>query len=85
MTYRKLYEKAERKLEKGEITSGEFDEMTKPLDEEIRPHGEWLTEPHSRIIHCSKCGAQENMLKIHIAKWCYSCGADMRKEGDKSD
>ena len=41
MTYRELYEKAERKLEKGEITSGEFDEMTKPLDEEIRPQDKW--------------------------------------------
>lgn len=36
MTYKKLYEIAEWKLDHGEITSGEFDEMTKPLDEEIR-------------------------------------------------
>lgn len=42
MTYRELYEKAEWKLEKGEITLGEFDEMTKPLDEEIRPHDGWV-------------------------------------------
>ena len=42
MTYKELYEKAEEKLEKGEITCGEFDELTKPLDEEIRQHGEWV-------------------------------------------
>lgn len=36
MTYRKLNEIAEYKLDHGEITMGEFDEMTKPLDEEIR-------------------------------------------------
>ncbi len=47
-----------------------------------RPHGEWLTEPHSRIIHCSNCGAEENMNKLHVAKWCYSCGADMRGEAE---
>ena len=35
MTYREVYEKAEWKLERGEITIGEFDELTKSLDEEI--------------------------------------------------
>lgn len=49
-----------------------------------RPHGEWMTEPHSRIIHCSNCGAEENLNKIHVAKWCYSCGADMR-EGEADE
>lgn len=45
MTYKEVYEKAEEKLEKGEITCGEFDELTKPLDEEIRPHAEWIPYP----------------------------------------
>lgn len=46
--------------------------------ESDRPHGEWLTEPHSRIMHCSNCNAEENINKLYSAKWCYSCGADMR-------
>ena len=36
MTYRNLYESATRKLEKSEITLGEYEEMTKPLNEDVR-------------------------------------------------
>ena len=60
MTYKNLYEKAEWKLEKGEITIGEFDEMTKPLDEEIRPHGEW--------IPCSERLPEERRLYLATIK-----------------
>ena len=35
MTYRELYEKADRLLDKGELTLGEYDKMTRPLDREI--------------------------------------------------
>lgn len=86
MTYRDLYEKAEWKLEKGEITSGEFDEMTKPLDEEIRPHGEWL----SHYEYCKKhdcipsgliafwwCNQCEQGVEIKT-NFCPNCGTDMR-------
>lgn len=75
MTYKALYEKAEEKLEKGKITSGEFDEMTKPLDEEIRPHGEWSGEPeHKKMVTrvCTACG--ERGAVGHFCMWC---GANM--------
>ena len=64
MTYKDLYEKAEQKLEKGEITSGEFDKMTKPLDEEIRPHGEWKEESDGYDVRfrCSHCGTAIHAL-----------------------
>lgn len=35
MTYRELYEKATRKLEKSEITLGEYEKITKALDREV--------------------------------------------------
>lgn len=35
MTYRELYEKATKQLEKSEITLGEYEEMTNALDREI--------------------------------------------------
>lgn len=45
---------------------------------EDRPHGEWKTEPHSTIIHCSNCDAIENLNRLYVSNFCYSCGADMR-------
>ena len=35
MTYRELFYKATRLIDKGEITLGEYETMTKPLDKEI--------------------------------------------------
>lgn len=35
MTYRELFYKATRLINKGNITLGEYEEMTKPLDREI--------------------------------------------------
>lgn len=58
MTYKKLYEIAEWKLDHGELTLGEFDEMTKPLDEELNiwiPCSERLPEdPDTKRIYASK-------------------------------
>ena len=78
MTYREAYEKAERKLERGEITIGEFDELTKSLDEEIRPHGEWKADGT-----CSECGVYSSLNK-NTVYFCPNCGADMRKEGESN-
>ena len=64
-----------------EYASDLLDEM--PTVEQ--PHGEWLTEPHSRIIHCSNCGTEENLNKLYVSKFCYSCGADMRNRGDRNE
>lgn len=75
MTYKELYEKAEEKLEKGEITCGEFDELTKPLDEEIRPHGEWKETGY--YTYCSICGNGARWLY----NFCPNCGTKMVKRG----
>jgi hypothetical protein len=53
MTYRELYENATRKLDKSEITLGEYEEMTKPLEEEVRtwiPVGERLPEDKTDVL-----------------------------------
>ena len=53
MTYRKLYESAIRKLEKSEITLGEYEEMTKPLNEDVRtwiPVSERLPENNEDVL-----------------------------------
>ena len=82
MTYKDLYEKADRKLEKGEITFGEFDEMTKPLDEEIRPHGEWGEWNEDRGYPCSNCGEYLPYSDEYDyqSDFCPNCGADMRRK-----
>lgn len=42
MTYRELLYKAQRLINHNEITLGEYDKMTKPLDEEVREEGKWI-------------------------------------------
>ena len=83
MTYKEAYEKAEWKLEKGEITIGEFDELTKSLDEEIRPHGSWEGKPERKQLitrRCTACGERGA-----VGNFCWWCGADMRKKGEKNE
>ena len=58
-----------------------LDMSIKALKEQ-KPHGEWETEPHSRIMHCSNCNAIENLNRLYVSNFCYLCGADMRKEGE---
>ena len=49
MTYYKLYEEAICKLDRDEITLGEFDEMIKPLHDEVRPTGRWIEGKYKDI------------------------------------
>lgn len=70
--------------ENGGMTEYQYERIDRVLKERERPHGAWLTAPYSMIMHCSKCGAEENRNKLHSAKWCYSCGADMR-EGEENE
>ena len=81
MTYRELYDKATRQLEKSEITLGEYEEMTKALDEEIedRKVGKWIqTRKPSGLIgyKCSNCGSFYPF--ILGLNYCPTCGAEMR-------
>lgn len=94
MTYFELLSKANRLLDKGDITIGQRDEMTKPLWDEIRPKGKWVYE-HGKVnslFRCSNCGrfypydtfVKENDVRYtrlereDANRFCWHCGADMR-------
>lgn len=82
MTYRQIYDRAESKLERSEITLGEFEEMTKFLDEEERPYGEWKLDgwvkdqfgSTYKQFSCSQCGIKMK----NVYPYCV-CGAIMKK------
>ena len=88
MTYRKLFYKATRLINKGEITLGEYEEMTKPLDREIEQEprkGEWLrmsdlSEQEDDRYKCSRCGNvihHKNKMDLYtFNSWCGRCGSD---------
>lgn len=90
MTYRELLYKAQRLINYGEITLGEYVEMTKPLDEEIeeRKQGKWIEVWESerdefsgeydewREHKCSICDFQE--MDADRFNFCPNCGAEMR-------
>jgi len=59
MTYRELLYKAQRLINHNEITLGEYDEMTKPLDEEVRKVGKWEYKQlgfRAYGVVCTNCG-----------------------------
>lgn len=89
MILSKVYEDAERRLERNEITLGEFERLVDI--EVIEPkRGEWIDK--SRILYndwghyyyreCSLCGyKREDDNPDNDTNFCPNCGADMR--GDK--
>ena len=85
MILSKVYEDAERRLERNEITLGEFERLVDI--EVIEPkRGEWIEQED--CWQCSECG-NEYVLEVDVkpidAKmhFCPNCGADMRKrEGE---
>ena len=63
--------------------------MTKIINEaptiEERPHGEWI-EGIIGYHYCSKCrnfALEDEDEEEALSNFCPSCGADMRKEGEK--
>ena len=84
MTYRQLLYKAQRLINHNEITLGEYDEMTKPLEEEIRKVGKWTKECDTEfgsIYICSVCGRSVVTYGIDNKSlsdypYCH-CGAQM--------
>lgn len=95
MTYRELYENATKKLVSSEITLGEYQEMTKPLEEEVRGTGHWVmpvrddgtSDPICYQVRCSKCGFDLDPQTWHTElhqygadKYCPNCGAKMEVE-----
>lgn len=86
MTYRQLLYKAQRLLNHNEITLGEYEKMTKPLDEEIRKIGTWIRKPirndksgciGAEMI-CSCCN-KDNRHDEYM-DFCPNCGCRMTKE-----
>ena len=90
MAYRGLLYKAQRLINRNEITLGEYDEMTKPLDEEVRKVGKWIKVSETELgigYQCSECGRfilteSINRRKLEDFPYCH-CGAEMR--GSEND
>ena len=84
MRLSKVYEDAERRLERNEITLGEFERLVDI--EVIEPkRGEWIeTSDGTMCGNCHKFPYDDG--EYHIANWysdfCPNCGADMRKESE---
>ena len=88
MTYKELFLKATRLLEHSQITLGEYEEMTKPLDREVEPptrKGKWLrmsdlSEQEDDRYKCSRCGNvihYKNKMDLYtFNSWCGRCGSD---------
>lgn len=78
MILSKVYEDAERRLERNEITIGEFERLVDI--EVIEPkRGEWISL-HNGKWKCLECGIE--VLIYAKGNFCPNCGADMRKGAD---
>jgi len=85
MTYRKLYEKACRMLDSGEITIGEWEQMTAPLDTEIEPKtGAWIGsfDGNECYWYCNRCKTKWYEEDLYMGgnefpKFCPECGSEM--------
>lgn len=86
MTYRELLYKAQRLINNDEITLGEYEEMTKPLNEEVRKVGKWKRKPIRNYkggcigveMICSCCN-KDNRHDEYM-DFCPNCGAKMEGE-----
>ena len=89
MRLSKVYEDAEHRLERNEITLGEFERLVDI--EVIEPkYGEWIRtfDGNEWFWYCSNCKTQwyEDDLWMggnEFPNFCPNCGADMReREGE---
>lgn len=96
MILSKVYEDAERRLERNEITIGEFERLVDI--EVIEPkRGEWIVHKARTTVgelgidfypaeyECSCCGFKESMYFIDREPYnfCPNCGADMKGADDE--
>lgn len=96
MTYRQLLYKAQRLINNNEITLGEYDEMTNPLEEEVRKQGHNCNDDYAECDQfiCSECGIElQDWCRVerdeegspigcyqYEFKFCPNCGAVMKGE-----
>ena len=85
MTYLDLIRSADRKLDKGDITLAEYEEMIEPLKREIQPErkrGRWMFGFNNQYLekyyYCSNCGCRKHTEDEPSDYFCPRCGADMR-------
>ena len=81
MILSKVYEDAERRLERNEITLGEFERLVDI--EVIEPkHGKWI-DISEWYAPRQKCSIFETVVDGYGSNFCPNCGADMReREGE---
>lgn len=79
-----IYERAERRLERSEISLGEFESIIDPLRRLYydRPQGEWKPKNH-HTDYCSNCGFEETQWRTVDYNFCPSCGARMKGADDE--
>ena len=80
MTYLDLIRDADRKIDNGDITIGEYEKMIEPLKREIQPErkkGKWINSYKRQT--CSVC----KQRGYRSWNFCPNCGADMR--GDQNE
>lgn len=79
MTYLDLIRDADRQLDTGKITLGEYEKIIAPLKREIqqeRKPGHWLINSDGYYPYCSEC--QKEPKSGDMTDFCPNCGADMR-------
>ena len=79
MILSKGYEDAERRLERNEITLGEFERIV-DIEVIVPKRGEWINL-HNGKWKCSECGIE--VLIYAKGNFCPNCGAKMREEDDE--
>lgn len=79
MILSKVYEDAERRLERNEITLGEFERIV-DIEVIVPKRGEWINL-HNGKWKCSECGIE--VLIYAKGNFCPNCGAKMREEDDE--
>lgn len=72
----------------------DYTHLNKTIRYEQRQHGEWIpttkVTPNFFSYKCSICGnfdylhihRYQNSYKYVLGRYCWACGADMRKEGE---
>lgn len=90
MILSKVYEDAENRLERNEITLGEFERLVDI--EVIKPkRGEWIefdTKWGRSLYYCTNCMETSEVPTAFgkpLYDFCPACGADMRGKDDDSD